>query len=84
MALADRIRDYIAEQYLAGDQIGLTGDTLLLDLNVIDSVGIFDLMRFVSTEVAMRIPLAEVNADNFRSIDAMVQMVERLQGAARA
>ncbi len=82
MALAERIKAHIVDQYLAGDGAGLEVDTPLLELNVIDSAGIFDLMRFLSEETAVRIPLSEVTPDNFQSIAAMVQLVERLPRGA--
>jgi acyl carrier protein len=82
MTLAQRIRQHIVSQYLNGDGTGLTETTPLLELNIIDSTSVFDLVRFLSGEAAVRIHRAQVVAANFETIGAMVRLVERARKAA--
>lgn len=82
MTLAERIKDHIVTQYLGGDGDGLDDDTPLFALNVIDSVSMFDLVRFLSSEASVRIGRAEMTAANFETIAAMVRLVESARSAA--
>lgn len=79
MSLALRIRDHIATQYLGGDAAELESSTPLLELNVIDSASIFDLVQFLSDAEGIDIPLEHVNAENFGTIGGMVELVERIK-----
>ena len=82
MTLAHRIREHIAHHYLGGDGQGLDDDTPLLELNIIDSTSLFDLVRFLCAEGQVRITRAHVVAENFATVNAMVRLVERARSAA--
>lgn len=81
MTLSTAIQNYIVEQYLSGAADGLDEDTPLLDLNIVDSSSIFDLVRFISNQTGVKIPISGINAKNFSSIGAMVRMVDALRAA---
>ncbi|MEZ4361203.1 MAG: acyl carrier protein [Kofleriaceae bacterium] len=82
MTLAQRIRQHIVSQYLGGGETELDENTPLLELNIIDSTSLFDLVRFLSEEASIRIHRAQVVAANFETIGAMVRLVERTRTAA--
>lgn len=76
--LSEKIKQYLVSQYLAGDGAGLDGDTPLLELNIIDSSSLFDIVRFLSEAQAVTIPIEEITAPNFATINDMVRLVGRI------
>ena len=81
MSLIERITDHIVAQYLGGDASELGPDTALLELNVIDSASIFDIVRFLGESEGVPIPIEELSAENFATIRAIAALVERLRGS---
>ena len=71
--------DYIAEVWLAGDAEGLDADAPLLELNIIDSAAIFDLVHHLQERFRITVPLPEINPENFRTVAAIAALVDRLQ-----
>ncbi|BDV36238.1 acyl carrier protein [Methylocystis iwaonis] len=82
--LANKILLLIAETCAGceSDQIEL--DTPLLELNFLDSSAFFDLVDLLNREAGVAIPLREVTPDNFASVRAIIDLVERLQSDAFA
>lgn len=79
MTLADRIADHITKWHLDEEDIGLTPDTPLLELNIIDSAAIFDLVQFLSDEARVDVPIDAIVPDNFQTIGTIVALVEKLK-----
>ncbi|GHD88865.1 acyl carrier protein [Streptomyces naganishii] len=73
------ITDYIADVWMDGDAEGLEPETPIAELNIIDSAGIFDLVHYLQGEFRVTVPLQEVTPRNFRSVDAICALVERLR-----
>lgn len=82
--LADKILRLIADNYAGGDAEGIGLDTPLLELNIIDSSALFDLVDLLNREASVTIPLQEVLPANFTSVQAMLDLVHRLQAALPA
>lgn len=78
--LGKQILKKISELYLDNEDNQLDLDTKLLDLNIIDSSAIFDLVNLLRQESGVVIPINEVTPDNFASVQAMLDLVGRLQG----
>jgi len=76
--LGQKIILHILENYLDGDDQDFKLDTPLLELNIIDSGSLFDLVEWLRRETGSVIPLSEVKPSNFSSVQAMLDMVERL------
>jgi 2-hydroxymuconate-semialdehyde hydrolase len=74
------IRSFIAERLLKGNAEGLDEHTPLLELGIVDSMGITELTAFLEKEFALALPPEELSAMNFSSIDALVHLVLRLGG----
>jgi acyl carrier protein len=76
--IQDRIRHFIARELLEGNDEGLDEATPLLELGVVDSMGIVELTTFIEAELGTAVPPEELSAENFSSIGALSQMVARL------
>lgn len=79
MTVAARIREYIVSAYLSDrEDVDLTEATPLLDLNIIDSFAIFDLVNFLTREMGVRIPVDRIHLESFQSIGEIVGLIEDL------
>lgn len=77
--LARRMLKKISELYLGQDDANLDVETPLLELNIIDSSSIFDLVALLRQEAGVVVPLNEVTPGNFASVQAMLDLIERLK-----
>ncbi|TDD84668.1 acyl carrier protein [Actinomadura rubrisoli] len=64
---------------MGGDADGLRADTPIIELNIIDSAAIFDLVHSLQGEFGVTVPLREITPTNFESVNAIVAMVDRLE-----
>ncbi|MEV6320147.1 acyl carrier protein [Nocardia sp. NPDC051787] len=69
----------IADSWLDGKSEGLSVDTPLLELNIISSAEVFDLVHAIQAEFGIVIPLQEVRPENFRSVAVIADMIERFR-----
>lgn len=67
----ETIRKYIVENFLFGEDEGLTDDTSLLEKRIVDSTGILELVAFLEREFSIRIKDEELIPENLDSIDNM-------------
>ncbi|MEV6276611.1 acyl carrier protein [Nocardia sp. NPDC051832] len=70
----------IADSWLDGNSEGLSADTPLMELNIISSAEVFDLVHAIQEEFGISIPLQEVRPDNFRSIAVIADLIDRFRG----
>ncbi|MER5863254.1 phosphopantetheine-binding protein [Kitasatospora sp. NPDC002040] len=81
--IAGEIRAYVAAEFLAGeDTADLTGDYDLIDSGVIDSLGLVRLLSHVTHVYQLPVDEIEFGPDNFRTVDAIVALVEDHRPAA--
>ncbi|UNS99801.1 acyl carrier protein [Streptomyces tubbatahanensis] len=73
------ISDYIVDVWMGGDAESLEPDTPLTELNIIDSMGIFDLVGFLQREFSISVPMRDVTLKNFRSVRTISAMVDGLR-----
>ncbi|MBL1103059.1 acyl carrier protein [Streptomyces sp. 5-8] len=74
-----RIRTFIAESFLDGDPKGeLTESTPLLEWEVLNSMNSALLLNFLREELRVEVPLASINAANFRDITSISKLVSGL------
>jgi peptidyl carrier protein len=71
--------DYIAEVWLGGDAEGLDAEAPILELNIIDSAAIFDLVHHLQDRFRISVPLQEIAPENFRTVGAIAALVDRLR-----
>ncbi len=79
------INDYISEDLVTDRAVlPLRNDTPLLDSNILDSVAVLSLVMFLEQQFGISITIAEVQSDNFRTIDTICAFVrsrmEQAQG----
>lgn len=75
------ITQHIVDIMLDGDGEGLDSRTPLMELNIVDSAGIFDLVHFLQSEFRIAVPLPEVSPENFATVNSIAALVERLRAS---
>ena len=75
--LKDKIRQFIVENFLFGDDNGLKDDTSFLDEGIIDSTGILELVSFLEEEFSISVEDEELIPENLDSIMNVVSYLER-------
>ena len=81
MADIEPLRTFIRKQFLFNEEAEL-GDTDALFPDVIDSLGVMEVVDFVETTYGVEISEDELLADNFRSLEAISALVDRNRDAA--
>ncbi|WP_405056544.1 phosphopantetheine-binding protein [Kribbella sp. NBC_01505] len=75
--IAAEIRAHVVAEYLAGeDASDLTGDYALIDSGVIDSLGLIRLISHLTEAYQVSFDDVDLGPDNFRSLDAIVDLVQ--------
>ncbi|EGG45256.1 MULTISPECIES: acyl carrier protein [Streptomyces] len=80
MSTQQSIIDHIAEAWLDGDADGLDAQVPLAELNIVDSAEIFSLVHYLQDRFRITVPLREIAPANFRDVEAIAALVERLRG----
>jgi len=80
----ERIRTYIVENFLFGDDRGLEDSTSFLDSGIIDSTGILELIGFLEESFALKVADDELVPENLDSIDCLVRFMALKKGAMTA
>jgi acyl carrier protein len=82
-AIEDDVRRFITENFpLGGGGHELAGSDSLLEVGVIDSVGVLELIEHVESTYDLQIPDADVLPQNLDSIDAIAGYVVRRLASA--
>ena len=80
--LRDRIRTFIEGRFPAARGLG-EGEPLLRN-NVLDSLGVLDVVAFLEREFGFTVADEDLAAENFESLGAMTEFARRkLEGSAR-
>lgn len=82
-AIESDVRRFITDNFpLSGSGHELAGGDSLLEVGVIDSVGVLELIEYLESSYGFQIPDADVLPENLDSIDAISGYVtRRLEGA---
>jgi acyl carrier protein len=75
--LRDKVRAFVVENFLFGEDEGLKDETSFLEEGVIDSTGILELVSFLEEEFAIIIEDEELIPENLDSINYVVSYLER-------
>lgn len=76
----DKIRAFIIENFLFGNDEGLKDDSSFLDEGIIDSTGILELVSFMEEEFSVTVDDEELIPENLDSIDNVVSYLGRKMG----
>lgn len=72
----DKVLKLLQEEY---PEIDFTGSDELVDEGILDSLTLTGIIAALSMEFDIEIPYDEIIEENFNSVAAMAEMVERLQ-----
>jgi len=76
----NKIRTFIIDNYLFGDDEGLESNTSFLDEGIVDSTGILELIEFISQEFSFTVEDDELVPENLDSIDNVSAFIGRKTG----
>jgi acyl carrier protein len=73
-----RIRAFIVENFLFGDESALVDDQAsLIDADLVNSTGILELVSFLEAEFGLSIADPEIVPENLDSVDRLAAFVSR-------
>ena len=75
--LKAKVRKFIVENFLFGDENGVKDDMLFLDEGIIDSTGILELVSFLEEEFSISVEDEELVPENLGSINNVVAYLEK-------
>ncbi len=75
-----KVREFVVENFLFGDDAGLTEATSFRDEGIVDSTGVLELVAFLESEFGISIDGSEYVPDNLDSIEKIANFVIRKQG----
>jgi acyl carrier protein len=73
--MQNKVRNFIVENFLFGDDQGLDDDTSFLENGIIDSTGILELVLFLDEEFSIEIADEELIPENLDSINRIVSFL---------
>ena len=75
-AIADRVRDFIVENFLFGDtSVDLGNQISLIENGIIDSTGVLELVAFIEEEFGVVFADADIVPANLDSIERITAFV---------
>jgi len=83
-SMHDKIRHFIVENFLFGDDDGLDADTSFLENGIIDSTGILELVTFLDETFNIEIADEELVPENLDSINSIVSFLSHKTDARAA
>ncbi len=75
--LKTKIRQFVVDNFLFGDERGLKDDTSFLDEGMIDSTGILELVNFIEEEFSVMVADMELHPENLDSINNVAQFLRK-------
>ena len=76
----DRVRAFIKENFLFGNDDALKDDTSFLNEGILDSTGILELVSFLEEEFSITIEDEELLPENLDSINNVLAYLEKKIG----
>jgi acyl carrier protein len=70
--LKAKVRGFVVENFLFGNEDGLKNETLFLDEGIIDSTGILELVSYLEEEYGISVEDEELIPENLGSINNVV------------
>lgn len=82
MTIPERIRQFISTNFYVPDPAALKDDSSFLDLGVIDSTGVLEVVAFLESEFSITVDDMEIVPENFDSIANLTKFIQTKQGSA--
>jgi acyl carrier protein len=70
-----KLQQFIAERFLKGRSQSVAVDKSLLDGNLMDSMGILDIVDFIESEFDITVDGEDLLPDNFQTISVLAKFV---------
>jgi acyl carrier protein len=80
MDCISKVREFVVESFLYGDDDGLTDSTLFLEEGLIDSTGFLELTMFLEKKFGITIEKNELVPDNLNSLNNINRFLEKKLG----
>jgi acyl carrier protein len=77
MEVSEKIRVFVADNFLFGDGSHLKDDTSFLEERIIDSTGILQIISFLEEEFAIKINDEEILPENLDSLNNITAFLNR-------
>lgn len=77
MGIKEKIKTFVVDNFLFGDDTGLRDDSSFLEEGIVDSTGILELVAFLEQEFSLCIKDEELIPDNLDSIDKAAAFLAR-------
>ena len=78
--MKEKIRKFVIENFLFGEDGNLKGDTSFLDEGIIDSTGILELVSYLEEEFSITVEDEDLIPENLDSINNVVSYLEKKTG----
>ena len=75
--MRERIRGFLIDNFLFGDEEGLENKTSLLDAGIVDSTGILEVVDFLDDEFRIKISDDEILPENLDSINNIINFLDK-------
>ena len=75
--VAQRVRAFLVDSFLLGDDDGFANDESLLDSGIVDSTGVMEVVSFLEESFAITVDDDELVAENLDSVDRLAAFVQR-------
>lgn len=82
--VAVRIRAFLVDSFLLGDDDGFGDADSLIEAGIVDSTGVMEVVTFLEESFAISIADDELVADNLDSVERLAAFVRRKLGAGAA
>lgn len=80
MGQIEEIRVFLAENFYVGTDVSQLGeDDSLLEMGIVDSTGVLDLVAFVEESFGISVADREITPENFDSISRLADFIKRKQ-----
>jgi len=80
---ASILRTFIRENFLYGLETAFSDDDSFLELGLIDSTGVLELVAYIEKQFRMRVSDDDLVPENLDSINNLVRFIESNRNAAR-
>ena len=82
MAIEEKLRSYILENYLfTDDESALKNSDSFLEKGIIDSTGILEVIYFIEDEFDIKVDDEEMVPENLDSVNNIISFIEQKQSA---
>jgi acyl carrier protein len=78
--IAGRVRAFLVDSFLLGDDDGFANDESLLDTGIVDSTGVMEVVSFLEESFSISVDDDELVAENLDSVERLAAFVGRKLG----